>query len=555
MDANDLSAGNMPLSSGTSRRRVLAAAGGAAVAGGAVVAAALLPGRPYQNTEHAAPNATTTNTVPTPAVTDPGGGLPLPSTLAADASPQFRAVAEALMESMRKHRAPGTALGILSDDREEHATFGVASLNTLLPAGPNTVFQIGSLTKTYTGTVIWRLIDEGKLALDAPVRTYIPDLRLQDEATAAHVTVSDLLDHSAGWYGDEGIYTGDDDNGIARYVAERLPQLPQIFPLGKFFSYNNSAFTLLGRLIEIASGTIYNTAMQNLLFGPLGLTETVLDWREVLQRSHSDGHYAGPINGYDTVAVQTPLWLPRSVDPAGGIWSTTRDVMRYARMHLAADASGATGGIVSAESLRQMQNPAKPVPGLNLSMGRNWFVQDIGGVRAFLHNGDTAGQHTVFLAVPQRRFAFVLLVNNLSSGAAVELEVLDAAMSSYPGLAELAGKIGLSRALLAPPDAPTVTLSEAEAADYAGRYQDPGLIVTFVSSNGGLESKAEQLEQKNEWRQGNIGPSPPPPISYTFLGKDMAQSNGVLVPFVRDDAGRVGWVGAGLRLVPHTAAP
>jgi len=157
----------------------------------------LLPSRLNQrNTEACpgAPNATTANEVPTPAVTDPGGGLPLPSTLASDASPQFRAVAEALTGSMRKHRVPGTALGILADDREEHATFGVASMNTLLPVGPNTLFQIGSLTKTYTATTIWRLIDEGKLALDAPVRTYIPDLRLQDEATAARVTVGDLMD-------------------------------------------------------------------------------------------------------------------------------------------------------------------------------------------------------------------------------------------------------------------------------------------------------------------------------------------------------------------------
>ena len=154
------------------------------------------------------------------------------------------------------------------------------------------------------------------MALDAPVRTYLPDLRLQDEATAARVTIGDLMDHSAGWYGDEGIYTGEGDDGIARYVTERLPQLPQLFPLGRFFSYNNAAFTLLGRLIEVVSGTIYNTAMQNLLLGPLGLTETVLDRREVLQRSYSDGHYAGPINGQDSVAVQSPMWVPRSVDPA-----------------------------------------------------------------------------------------------------------------------------------------------------------------------------------------------------------------------------------------------
>jgi CubicO group peptidase (beta-lactamase class C family) len=557
-EADNHSAADTSVSPGISRRRVLAATGGAAVAGGAVVAAVLLPG--WLNQQHSddaarsgSPNATTTKTVATPAATDPGGGLPLPSTLGADASPQFRAVAEALMESMRANRIPGTALGILADAREEHAAFGVASMNTLLPATPETLFQTGSLSKTFTATAIWRLIDEGKLALDAPVRTYIPALRLQDETTAARVTVGDLLTHTPGWYGDEGTYTGEGDDGIARFVAQRLPQLPQLFPLGKFFSYNNAAFVLLGRLIEVASGSIYNTAMQNLLLGPLGLTQTVLDRREVLQRPYSDGHYAGSINGNERVAVQSPLWVPRSVDPAGGIWSTTGDVIRYARFHLAADSDGGTGGIVSAESLQQMQKPTKTVPGLNLSIGRNWFVQDVGGVRAFMHNGDTAGQHTVFVAVPQRKFALVLFVNNGVGGVPVEVDVLDAALASYPGLAELAGKLGMNRALLAPPDAPTVKLSEAEAAEYAGRYHDPGQTMTFVPSNGGLEATAELLDQKNAW-QAAIGPSPPPPSSIAFLGKDMGLSSGTRLPFVRDDAGRVGWVEAGFRLIPHTAA-
>lgn len=146
-------------------------------------------------------------------------------------------MAEVLVDAMRQHRIPGTALGILAGDREEHATFGVASLNSLEPVDPDTLFQIGSLAKTYTATVIWRLIDEGALALDAPVRTYIPDLRLRDEAIAAGVTVGNLLDHTAGWYGDEGFDTGEGDDALARYVAERLPQLPQLFPLGEFFSY------------------------------------------------------------------------------------------------------------------------------------------------------------------------------------------------------------------------------------------------------------------------------------------------------------------------------
>jgi CubicO group peptidase (beta-lactamase class C family) len=483
-------------------------------------------------------------------VTEPAAALPLPNTLADDASAQFRAVAEGLMDAMRKHRVPGAALGILADGREEHATFGVASINTLTPLGPETLFQTGSLTKTYTATAIWRLIDQGVLAVDAPVRTYLPDLRLHDEETAARVTVGNLLDHTAGWYGDDTTYTGEDDDGIARFVEERLPELPQMFPLGRYFSYNNAAFILLGRLIEIACGTDYNTAMDNLLFGPLGLTDSLLDQRRVLARQYSEGHYAGPINGTDGLAVQSPLWVPRCVNPAGGIWSTTRDVIRYARLHL----SGADGtdAIVSARSLHQMQEPVIAVPGLNISIGRSWFVQDIGGVRAIMHNGDTAGQHTVFLAIPQRQFAFVLFVNNVMSGVAVEVDALDRALASYPGLAELSGEMGFSRALLAPPDATTVPLSAAEAAEYAGRYGDPARVITFRPADGALETTVQRLDQANSWEPA-IAPPPPALTTVEFLGTDMALSRGALLPFVRDDAGRVGWVESGFRLVPRIA--
>ena len=208
-----------------SRRRVLSLAAAATA-----LAVATAPARRLaaQVTPPASP-------VPAPAtVGTPVAGastaapLPLSSTLDADASPQFRTVVEALVAAMQVHQVPGAAIGLLAGDREEHATVGLASLSSLRPVTPETLFQIGSLTKTYTGTAIWRLIDEGVLALDAPVRTYISELRLMDEAAAAEVTVGNLLDHSAGWYGDEGFDTGEDDGAIARYVAERLPQLPAL---------------------------------------------------------------------------------------------------------------------------------------------------------------------------------------------------------------------------------------------------------------------------------------------------------------------------------------
>jgi CubicO group peptidase (beta-lactamase class C family) len=476
----------------------------------------------------------------------------MPSTLGADASPEFRVVTEALVAAMQQYQVPGAAIGLLAGDREEHATFGVASLSSLRPVMPETLFQIGSLTKTFTGTAIWHLFDAGALALDAPVRTYIPDLTLMDETAAAEVTVGNLLDHSAGWYGDEGFDTGDDDGAIARYVAERLPQLPQLFPVGAFVSYNNAAFTVLGRLIEVATGTTYNAAVKNLLLGPLGLHDSLLEHADVLERPYADGHIALPINDHPAVAVQTPLYLPRSVDPAGGIWSTTRDLIRYGRFHLDAGTVTGAANVVHPDSLRQMREPALPIPGTPLQMGRDWFVQDVAGTRVFFHGGDTLGQHTDFFAIPDHQFVLVVLTNGQGGGSPAAAAALDAALTQIPTLAPLAGKIGLDYALVAPPDAPTVTLPADTVAEYAGRYADPAMQIDFAERGEGLQVSIVQIFQPGALTPA-IQPPTPPPAPVAFLAVDLAVANQQRLPFIRDTDGHVRWVSTGLRLVPRVS--
>jgi CubicO group peptidase (beta-lactamase class C family) len=525
-----------------SRRRALSLAAGAAV-----VAAAGIPGR--RSVAQVTPVASAgTPVAGTPEVAP----LSLAGTLDPDASPEFRAVVEALVAAMQEHQVPGAAIGLLVGEREEHATVGLASLSSMRPVTPGTLFQTGSLTKTFTGTAIWHLIDAGVLALDAPVRTYIPDLTLMDDAAAAEVTVGNLLDHSAGWYGDEGFDTGDDDGALARYVAERLPQLPQVFPVGAFFSYNNAAFTLLGRLIEVVTGTTYNAAVEHLLLGPLGLHDSLLDHAAVLARPYADGHVAMPINGHPALTVQTPLWVPRSVDPAGGIWSTTRDVIRYGRFHLDAATMTGAANIVSPDSLRQMREPVLPIPGTQLQIGRDWFVQDMAGTRVFFHGGDTLGQHTDFVAVPEQHFALVVLTNGQGGGSAAATAALDAALAQFPALAPLVGQIGLGHALIAPPNAPTVTLPADKMAEYAGRYEDPSQVITFAPRGEELAVSIEQIFQPGSFLPAIQAPAAPPtPVA--FLAEDMAVANQQRLPFVRDTEGRVQWVSAGLRLVPRLA--
>jgi CubicO group peptidase (beta-lactamase class C family) len=111
---------------------------------------------------------------------------------------------------------------------------------------------------------------------------------------------------------------------------ERLRTAPQLAPLGAFFSYNNTGFMLLGRLIEVVTGQIYRAAMQELVLDPLGQAESTFTPAEVERHSHALGHGSGQ----QGMALVTPLNLPRNIDPAGCLWSTTRDQLRYARFHL-----------------------------------------------------------------------------------------------------------------------------------------------------------------------------------------------------------------------------
>jgi len=513
-----------------SRRRLLLAAAGLAAAGCAEDPTAAPPQTP-------------------PAVVPPAPPSPLPVSLTPNASREFRAVAGDVADALGEARIPGAALGILSGNREEYAAFGVASLSSLEPVRSDTLFQVGSLTKSYTATAVWRLIDQGLVDLDGPVRRYVRGLRLRDHRTAETVTVANLLDHTAGWYGDDIVDTGDDAGALGRYVENRMPELPQLFGCGEFFSYNNSAFQLLGLLTEVSLGTDYNDALQRLVLGPLGLSDTLLDHGAVRRRPYADGHIAMPVNGRDTVAVQTPLWLPRCADPAGGIWSTSRDVLRYARLHLGIQPTGRTPFLRPA-SLRAMQEPAVEVPGLDLAMGRSWFIQDVDGLRAITHDGDTLGQHTLFMAVPRRRFAFVLLLNG-QPGAAAGLAALDAALSRYRGLEGLAGRVGVMRALAAPPEAPAATLTSGQLDDYPGRYADPGLSITVTRAGGGLEAHTELTPPTGSWQPAIAAPPAEGPAAIAFLAPDSAVAEGSRISFVRNGDGDVDWVAQALRLRPR----
>ena len=227
-------------------------------------------------------------------------------------------------ELVKKHGIPGAQLGILrlgsavtdAEDEVFTTATGVLHAGTGQVATTDSVFQIGSVSKVWTATVVMQLVDEGRFALDTPVVEIIPELSLRDPEVTKTVTVWHLLTHTSGIDGDVFTDTGRGDDALEKYVAQ-LGEAAQNHPLGATWSYCNSGFSLLGRIIEVVTGLTWDQAMKERLFAPLGLTHTTTLPEEAMVFGHAMGH----LKGGDDPQV-APVWgLPRSVGPAGLITS------------------------------------------------------------------------------------------------------------------------------------------------------------------------------------------------------------------------------------------
>jgi len=127
----------------------------------------------------------------------------------------FQELCDLVRERMQVHHVPGVALGVVWDGRDFMAGFGVTNVDHPLSVDGDTLFQIGSTTKTFTGTAAMRLVEMGKLDLDTPIRQYLRALRLADEEATARVNLRHLFTHTGGWVGDYFLDTGPGDDALA----------------------------------------------------------------------------------------------------------------------------------------------------------------------------------------------------------------------------------------------------------------------------------------------------------------------------------------------------
>lgn len=375
-----------------------------------------------------------------------------------------------------RHDVPGAVLGIMHDDDIVEAAHGVLNLETGVDTTTDSLFQIGSITKVWTATLAMRLVDEGALSLDAPIIDVLPELVLATPELTKRVTLRHLLSHTSGIDGDVFIDTGRGEDCLERYV-QRLADIPQNHPVGATMSYSNAAFNLVGRVIERLTNQSWDAALRDRLVRPLGLTHTVTLPEDVLRFRGALGH----VGGTGDPVRPAPVWgLPRSCGPAGGICSTVRDVLAFARLHCAGGRAADGTQLLSPVSLTAMAErqvtPPDPCPH-GEAWGLGWILDEWDGHRVLAHDGATIGQYAFLRVLPDSGLAVALVTNG---GRARDLY-----QELFREIFRELGDIDMP-----PPLQPPARSLEIDPEKYVGVYERAGARLEVFQRDGQLILRA-----------------------------------------------------------------
>jgi CubicO group peptidase (beta-lactamase class C family) len=318
-----------------------------------------------------------------------------------------------LGELIEAHNVPGAQLAVIDGDEVVESAAGVLSLRTNTPATPDALFLPGSIGKLYTATLVLMLVGDGKLDLDTPIRTYLPDFRVRDERAAEVVTLRNLLSHTSGFDGDHFVDTGRGDDALARYVAG-CEDLPQIAEPGKIWSYSNSGFAILGRVVEVATGQSFEHVLRERLFAPLGLEHTVSFAEEAIVHPTAVGHVVDQAN--PPALLVSPTWgLYRAFGPMGSaVVASAGDVLRFVALHLNGGTTASGDRLLDSSLVDAMQEEQVKLVDASFlggAWGLGWNLDDWGGVAMIGHDGNSIGQNAFMRVSPSDRFGFCLQTN------------------------------------------------------------------------------------------------------------------------------------------------
>jgi CubicO group peptidase (beta-lactamase class C family) len=326
-------------------------------------------------------------------------------------------------QAMASHRIPSAAIAVVRNGRVlKAAGYGPASLELQVPAGPHTLFEIGSITKQFTAVAVLQLVAAGKLELDAPFARYLDSVPEPWRA----ITLRQLLSHTSGipdW--EEGHLLDFRRSYSVTQFMEVMAAHPLGFAPGSRWAYSNSTFPLLGAIVARVSGESWEAYVTEHLLEPAGMTET--------RFRHNDQVIPNRAAGYVDSAGKFWSGEPRRPElllPNGGILSSAVDIAKWC--------SALTNGkVLKPELLKLMTTPVHLSDGTSFDAGGiGWFLSRWHGHRVWAHNGVTpAGFSSVIYHYPDDGLSVVVLFS-IDRGAFVNDLATELADLVIPGLAQ-----------------------------------------------------------------------------------------------------------------------
>ncbi|MCD2109293.1 serine hydrolase [Rhodococcus erythropolis] len=397
-------------------------------------------------------------------------------------------------------------------------TSGIESAETQLPVTDKTMFMIGSTTKVFAATAAMALVEDGLLDLDTPLVEYIPELAFADEEATRTVTMRHLLTHAGGFTGDASLSAGWGDDALGRAMA-RLSELQQEFPVGEVFSYSNSGFALAGHVVAKISSLTFEEFVTQRILAPLHMKNSAfLPW-DVMTRRFALGHYLR--DGVPFVSNETGT--DRGMTPCGGMWSSVRDQLVWARYALSGAHPG-EGQPLDESTRLLMQKPQLPAAMMFEEVGLGWLLTRYGTTQVVRHGGHVSNlQVSEFMTVPEKNFAVTVLTNALGGG--IGKKVVDWCMAN---LAELPDPASLD-----------VVEPEPSAVDAVlGKYQAGDLTMTVAPGDEGIGVRMGSAQDLGDYE--DIVWPPAIPIAFVnaldFAAR--ADNSRTLGRFVTDETGR-----------------
>jgi CubicO group peptidase (beta-lactamase class C family) len=279
---------------------------------------------------------------------------------------------------------------------------GSAVVDGSIANGPGVAYPLASVTKVLTATAVMRLVEDGRIDLAATVEIYLPDYA---DRPFARVTIAQLLSHTSGvpslLKDDQGLGDGPPDfealslPTTTAALIDQFSAAPLLFEPGARYSYSNSGFILLGRIIEVVTGQPYFAALDALVLAPAGVSDAFCLCRDLSGRPD-----ATAFERHGDSFTAAPVIDPSQMYSAGGVRATPDGLLKWSEALM-------SGRILRPETLEQMWTPVAETRRPGESFGLGWLVRDVDGVRQVAHDGAMPGAVSYLILTPaDHRAAF-----------------------------------------------------------------------------------------------------------------------------------------------------